>query len=520
MQADDLEEEKLAKRFHELPPGRHLFFARTFKTPAYCVVCESLLWGLVNQGLQCLACRAIVHARCEEEALAKGLGCKAHSTNNPAECSKHHWVRGNLRLLGGIPKCGGCKGMIALPATPIALGKYSRCSMCSVKVHEECMDRLTVSCDGGPLGKAVVLPHELVEVVSEGVISFVPSLAPAKSPLLVFINSRSGAAQGDSVVRSLCSYLNKYQIWDLADGGPNEGLEMFRDVPGLRVMACGGDGTFGWIQSAIDSMKFKMRPLVGHFPLGTGNDMARSLGWGPGYAGENIKRVLFKFLAADVAVLDRWSVTFNGEPHGYTPVMNNYFGVGVDALIAHNFHTAREANPERFANRTLNKMKYISWGATTTLKGLSKAMKLYCDGVEVAVADNCQSIAVLNLPNYAGGQKLWDQTETHEFGKNAYGDGLLEVISLRGAMDVGLAAVGIKPARLGQCKTVRFVLTQPLPVQMDGEPWIQEPCTIEISLLNQVSVLVSSGVAPWAFDMEKALDLTKFFEDEEDDGLL
>ncbi len=109
MQEEDLEEEKLAKRFHELPAGRHLFFARTFKTPAYCVVCESLLWGLVNQGLQCVACRSIVHARCEEEALVRGLVCKPHCTTNPSECSKHHWVRGNLRLLGGIPKCGGCK---------------------------------------------------------------------------------------------------------------------------------------------------------------------------------------------------------------------------------------------------------------------------------------------------------------------------------------------------------------------------------------------------------------------------
>lgn len=65
---------------------------------------------------------------------------------------------------------------------------------------------------------------------------------------------------------------------------------------------------------------------MGHFPLGTGNDMSRSLGWGPGYAGENMKKVLFKFAQAEVAVLDRWKVTFDGKPHGYTPAMNNYFG--------------------------------------------------------------------------------------------------------------------------------------------------------------------------------------------------
>ncbi len=79
----------------------------------------------------------------------------------------------------------------------------------------------------------------------------------------------------------------------------------------------------------------------------------------------------------------------------------------------------------------------------------------------------------MNLPNYAGGQKLWDESESKDFGKQALGDGLLEIVSLRGSADVGLAAVGIKPVRLAQCKRIKFILSKELPVQMDGEPWIQ-----------------------------------------------
>ena len=98
-----------------------------------------------------------------------------------------------------------------------------------------------------------------------------------------------------------------------------------------------------------------------------------------------------------------------------------------------------------------------------------------------------KAINFLNLPNYAGGQKLWQE----KHGKAAIGDGKLEVVSLKGSADVGLAAVGIKPVAIGQYAKIKIELLQECPVQMDGEPWIQEPCTIEISLLNQVPVLVS-----------------------------
>ena len=57
-------------------------------------------------------------------------------------------------------------------------------------------------------------------------------------------------------------------------------LDLFKKVPNIRILAAGGDGTVGWILSTIDSLGLCPPPPVGILPIGTGNDLARTLNWG------------------------------------------------------------------------------------------------------------------------------------------------------------------------------------------------------------------------------------------------
>ena len=54
---------------------------------------------------------------------------------------------------------------------------------------------------------------------------------------------------------------------------------------------------------------------VGVIPLGTGNDMARFLGWGVGYRGEPLATIVQSLGSSDTRLLDRWQIDVKPTAH-------------------------------------------------------------------------------------------------------------------------------------------------------------------------------------------------------------
>ena len=66
----------------------------------------------------------------------------------------------------------------------------------------------------------------------------------------------------------------------------------------------------------MDSMSFPNGkiPAIGIIPLGTGNDLSRSLNWGGKYRDKPLRKVLLDMAKADVAYMDRWTLKVDLDP--------------------------------------------------------------------------------------------------------------------------------------------------------------------------------------------------------------
>ena len=115
-------------------------------------------------------------------------------------------------------------------------------------------------------------------------------------------------------------------------------------------------------------------------PLGTGNDLARVLGWGKGYEGEEIEEILTDVEHSQLSILDRWQVKvehrrYLGLRRGERQLtMNNYLGIGCAAGVALNFHRQRESRPQLFYSRIINKVSAMPLQTQTC----SVRVYMYC----------------------------------------------------------------------------------------------------------------------------------------------
>ncbi|XP_053558715.1 diacylglycerol kinase theta [Bombina bombina] len=318
-------------------------------------------------------------------------------------------------------------------------------------------------------------------------------------PLLVFVNPKSGGLKGRDLLYSFRKLLNPHQVFELTNGGPLPGFHAFSQVPYFRVLVCGGDGTVGWVLGVLEEIRHKLvctEPSIAVLPLGTGNDLGRVLRWGAGYTGEDPYAILISVDEAENVLMDRWTILLdaqevmdsmeNGisEPEPPKIVqMNNYCGIGIDAELSLDFHQAREIEPGKFNSRFHNKGVYVRAGLQKLShnRNLHKDLKLQVDQQEVELP-NIEGLIFLNIPSWGSGADLWGSDNDNRYGKPRIDDGLLEVVGVTGVVHMGQVQGGLRSGiRIAQGSYFRVTLLKPIPVQVDGEPWIQPPGQIIIS---------------------------------------
>lgn len=266
---------------------------------------------------------------------------------------------------------------------------------------------------------------------------------------------------------------------------------------------CGGDGSISWILGAIEELEIKSHPDVSVLPLGTGNDLSSMLGWGTTFdIGSGLENFLTQLRHAEQINVDRWNVLID-HPRNYLGwrkpkklvTMTNYFSVGCDALLCLNFHRQRQRKPTLFKKRSINKIFYFGYGAIDVLeqhcKNLDAHMQLWLDGIKVELP-NIAGILFLNVSHWGGGCEVWNNSHGDEssWTKTDPGDGKVEVLAFTSSFHMAQIQVNLaEPIRLGQVEKARITLSRRVPVQIDGEPWEQDPCVIEMSFKTQARLL-------------------------------
>ncbi|CAH2069081.1 unnamed protein product, partial [Iphiclides podalirius] len=212
----------------------------------------------------------------------------------------HQWLEGNLPVAAKCDICEKTCGSV------LRLQDF-RCVWCRKCVHANCRPGWRATCTLGPARASVVPPTRLHSVGPDD--GWLPDRPPNASPLIVFVNSRSGDNQGVKFLRRFKQLLNPAQVFELSGAGPRLGLRLFRHFAPLRVLVCSGDGSVGWVLQEIDKLDMHRHVQTAVLPLGTGNDLARVLGWGASCDdAANLQQLIERYERASTKMLDRWSI--------------------------------------------------------------------------------------------------------------------------------------------------------------------------------------------------------------------
>ncbi|XP_056006350.1 diacylglycerol kinase delta-like isoform X7 [Ostrea edulis] len=296
----------------EMMSGQHNWYACSHARPTYCNVCREALSGVTSHGLSCEVCKFKAHKRCAVKAQSNckwttlaAIGQDILEDEDGLISMPHQWLEGNLPVSAKCYVCDKTCGSV------LKLQDW-RCLWCKTMVHTSCKDQISRVCPLGQCKLSILPPTAINNIDSDGY--WEATRPPRTSPLLVFVNTKSGDNQGVKFLRRFKQLLNPAQVFDLMNGGPHPGLRLFQRFDQFRILVCGGDGSVGWVLSEIDKLDLHKQCQMGVLPFGTGNDLARVLGWGSTFdADTQLPVILEKLEHSQIKMLDRWSIwTYEG----------------------------------------------------------------------------------------------------------------------------------------------------------------------------------------------------------------
>ena len=289
--------------------GLHNWCLATHSRPIFCSKCGGVLPGNNYKGVSCEVCGIKAHQACgngvtqackwttKQSMERDGVKVSEKSVHQP-----HQWLEGNLpnnsKCLICNKSCGSKK----------SLQDWS-CIWCRLCCHDGCKSKVIDCCDLGKHNKLILPARAAGEVTSDLNWKIIDSSFNF-NPFLAFVNSRSGDNQGVKFVRRLRSLLNPLQVIDLGVTTPGPALEVYKECERFQIMACGGDGTIGWILQCLDKFNLHKKASTLVVPLGTGNDLSRVLGWGAACNDDaKLDGILEDVTKCTIRQLDRWSVS-------------------------------------------------------------------------------------------------------------------------------------------------------------------------------------------------------------------
>lgn len=323
-------------------------------------------------------------------------------------------------------------------------------------------------------------------------------------PLLAafIVNPESGGGHGCRIAKDLPRLLDhmglspsRYAIHSVGQEDPAR-LAKSLAHRAHRIIAMGGDGTVVSVINGVHQSGLKVP--VGVIPLGTGNDLARTLGLYKTFQRRGLRGCLRGLLESEPVFLDLWRVN---DDH----VMVNYASIGLTARVIHRFHRLRMQRMVPLRSTFLNQCLYVLVGlyhvGSPILRDTHLGLRLKGKN-HMLDLPRFRDLVLTNIQSYGGGSVLFSDVD--------YANGRLEILPVSNTLKLmGLFMFRLlpPPARLHaermlpryRAEWIELRVAPGTHLQIDGEDktaLLKESPTLRIDWCGQVSVIPAPASKP------------------------